>query len=135
MHASVCAPATTSRPTPRPDNTVSNVVSSKEFAVVLLNDRFAVVQRQLRNDLPVVAPLRQLLVGMLDPDDGDLFPARLLDEVGDVGDHCVAIVSALDDAVLYVDDEQCRVRAVLECGHGRPSLMFEPLGPPTVDTH
>src|SRR5205807_8518257 len=30
MHASVCAPTTTSRPTPRPDRTVSRVVSSKE---------------------------------------------------------------------------------------------------------
>jgi hypothetical protein len=29
MHASVCAPTTTSRPTPRPDRTVSSVVSSK----------------------------------------------------------------------------------------------------------
>src|SRR5205807_10008088 len=30
MHTSVCAPTTTSRPTPRPDSTVSRVVSSKE---------------------------------------------------------------------------------------------------------
>jgi hypothetical protein len=28
-HASVCAPATTRRPTPRPDSTVSRVVASK----------------------------------------------------------------------------------------------------------
>ena len=30
MHASVCAPTTTSRPTPRPDSTASRVVSSNE---------------------------------------------------------------------------------------------------------
>ena len=54
-------------------------------------------------------------------DDRDLFPSRLLDQAADVRDDRVALRSALDDAVLHVDDEECGVRAVLECGHG---LLF-----------
>ena len=57
---------------------------------------------------------------MLDPDDGDLLPPRLLDEAADVRDDRVALVRPLDDAVLHVDDEECGVRPVLECGHGFP---------------
>src|SRR2546430_9873201 len=57
-------------------------------------------------------------VGVLDPDNGDPFPPRLLDKAADVGDDRVALGSPLDDAVLHVDDEECGVRPVLECGHG-----------------
>ena len=35
-------------------------------------------------------------------------------------DDVVAPMSALDDAVLHVDDEEGGVRPVLECGHGLP---------------
>src|SRR5205823_6712793 len=67
-------------------------------------------------------PLRKSVVGVLDPDDGDAFLPRLLDEAADVCDDRVALGSPLDDAVLHVDDEECGVRPVLECGHGLPFL-------------
>jgi hypothetical protein len=41
----------------------------------------------------------------------------LLDEAADVGDDRIALVGPLDDAVLHVDDQECGVRPVLECGH------------------
>ena len=47
-----------------------------------------------------------MVVGVLDPDDGDLFPSRLLGEAGDIGDDSVAVVRVLDDAVLDVDDQE-----------------------------
>jgi hypothetical protein len=53
---------------------------------------------QLRDDPPVVGLARQLLVGVLDPDNGDLFLSRLLDKAADVGDDRVALVRPLDDA-------------------------------------
>jgi hypothetical protein len=102
--------------------------------VVLLDERLGVARGQLGDDLPVVAPARKLLVGVLDPDDGDPFPPRLLDKAADVCDHRVALVSPLDDAVLHVDDEERGVRPVLECGHGLPLLTRGRLCPPTVDT-
>ena len=120
MHASVCAPATTSRPTPRPDNTVSRVVPSKAVAVVLLDERLGVSRSKLRDDPPLVAPSRELLVGVLDPDDGDLFAPRLVDKAGDVRDDRVALMRRPDDAVLHVDDNKRGVRPFLECGHGFP---------------
>jgi hypothetical protein len=55
---------------------------------------------------------------VLDPDNGDPFPSRLLDKAADVRDDRVALVRPPDDAVLYVDDEQCGVRPIQECGHG-----------------
>src|SRR5271165_1552562 len=88
--------------------------------VVLLDQRLGVARRQLRDDPPLVAPPHQLLVGVLDPDHRDLFTARLVDQSADVGHDLVAPVGAGDDAVLHVDDEQCGLRAVLECGHGLP---------------
>jgi hypothetical protein len=57
---------------------------------------------------------------MLNPDHGDPFSPRLLDQVADVRDDRVAFVSPADDAVLYVDDEERGIRPVLECGHGLP---------------
>jgi hypothetical protein len=47
---------------------------------VLLDERFGVVRSQLGDDPPVVAPPGELLVGVLDPDNGDPFPPRLLDK-------------------------------------------------------
>jgi hypothetical protein len=89
--------------------------------VGLLDERLGVIRHQLGDDPPIVAPLRKAaLVGMLDPDDGNLFLPRLLDQAADVRDDRVALVSTRDDAVLYVDDEECGARPVLECGHGLP---------------
>jgi hypothetical protein len=93
-------------------------------AVVLLDERLRVARSQLGDDPPLVAPPRKLLVGVLDPDNGDPFPPRLLDKAADVRDDRVALVSPLDDAVLHVDDEECGVRPVLECGHGLPLLTL-----------
>src|SRR5207247_2480025 len=88
------------------------------------DERFGVARSQLGDDPPVVAPPRKPVVGVLDPDNGDLFLPRLLDKAADVRDNCVALVSPLDDAVLHVDDEECGVRPVLECGHGLPFLTL-----------
>jgi hypothetical protein len=74
-------------------------------AVVLLDERLGVARSQLGDDPPVVAPPRKPLVGVLDPDNGDPFPPRLLDKAADVRDDRVALVSPRDDAVLRVDDE------------------------------
>jgi hypothetical protein len=60
---------------------------------------------------------------VLDPDNGDPFPPRLLDKAADVRDNGVALVRPLDDAVLHVDDQECGVRPVLKCGHRLPFLM------------
>jgi hypothetical protein len=46
----------------------------------------------------------------------------LLDEAPDVRDDCVALMSQLDDSVLYVDDEECGIRTVRERGHGLAGL-------------
>ncbi len=89
-------------------------------AVVLLDERLGAARSQLGDDPPVVTPPRQLLVGVLDPDDGDPFPPRLLDKAADVRNDRVALVSPLDDAVLHVDHEERGVRPVLECRHGLP---------------
>jgi hypothetical protein len=54
---------------------------------------------------------------VLDPDDRNLFSPRLLDEAGDIRHDHIALVSPLDDAVLYVDHEKGGVGPVRECGH------------------
>jgi hypothetical protein len=89
-------------------------------AVVLLDERLGVARSQLGDDPPLVAAPRKPLVGVLDPDDGDQFPACLLHEAADVRDDSVAPGGPLDDAVLHVDDEERCVRPVLERGHGLP---------------
>jgi hypothetical protein len=61
---------------------------------------------------------------VLDPDNGDPFPPRLLDKAADVRDDRIALVSPTDDAVLHVDDEECGVRPVRECGHALPLLTL-----------
>ena len=53
-------------------------------AVVLLDERLGLVRSQFGDDPPVVALPGELLVGMLDPDNGNLRLARLLDQVIDV---------------------------------------------------
>src|SRR6185369_14583871 len=35
-----------------------------------------------------------------------------------------ALVRPFDDAALHVDDEECGVRPVVECGHSRPLLTL-----------
>jgi len=89
-------------------------------AVVLLNKRLAVIRRQLSDDLPAVAPARELLVGVLHPDHRDPFPPRLLDKADDIRDDRVAPVRPVDDPVLHVNDEEGGVRSVAERGHGIP---------------
>jgi hypothetical protein len=92
----------------------------ERVAVALLDERLGVSRSQLGDDPPVVAPPRKVLVGVLDPDDGDPFTPCLLDQAADVRDNRVPLVSPLDDSVLRVDDEKRGVRPVLECGHGPP---------------
>src|SRR5207247_8229545 len=96
----------------------------ERVAVVLLDERLGVARIQFGDDPPVVAPPRKLLVEVLDPDNGDPLPPRLFDQGADVRDDSVALGSPLDDAVLHVDDEECGVRPVLECGHGLPFLTL-----------
>jgi hypothetical protein len=93
----------------------------ERVAPVLLDERLGVVRRQLGHDLPVLTSLCKPIVRVLDPDNGDVFPARLLDEAADVRDDRVAFVRSCNDAVLDIDDEECGVRPVLECGHVLPS--------------
>src|SRR5829696_2121164 len=72
---------------------------------------------------------------MLDPDNGDPFSPRLHDKPADVHDDRIALMSSLDDAVLYVDDEECGVRPVLKCAHlvsPLPSLPLENISPSEV---
>ena len=96
----------------------------ERVAVVLLDERLGVLRSQFGDDPPVFAPPRKLLVRVLDPNDGDPFAARLLDKAADARDDRVALVSPLDNAVLHVDDEKCRVWPVLECGHGPPLVTL-----------
>jgi hypothetical protein len=120
MQASVCAPTTTSRPTPSPEQDALEAGVLEGVFIALLDQGLGVARGQLRDDLPLVAPPRELLVGVLDPDDGDLLPPGLLDEAADVRDDRVSLVRALEGAVLHVDDEDRGVRSVIECGHGPP---------------
>ena len=89
-------------------------------AVVLLDQRLCIARSQLGDDLPGVAPPRELLVRVLDPDHGHALSPRPLDEGADIRDHGVALVSPLEGGVLYVDDEQGSVRPVPKRGHGLP---------------
>src|SRR3989442_10713767 len=88
---------------------------------------------QRGTDPPVVVPPRKLLDGVLTPETGTPSPPRLLDKAADVRDDRVALGSPLDDAVLHVDDEECGVRPVLECGHGLPLLTLGSCVPRTID--
>ena len=94
----------------------------KGVAVALCDERLGRARSQLRDDLPVVAPARKLFIGVLDPDNGNAFPPRLLDKTPDVRDDCVTLVSPRDDAALHVDDEERCFTPILECRHGLPLL-------------
>jgi energy-coupling factor transporter ATP-binding protein EcfA2 len=89
----------------------------ERVAVGLRDERLGLGGLQLGHDAPRFAAQGELLAGVLDPDDGHLFPPRLLDQRADVGDDPVALVRALDHAVLYIDDEERGVGPVFECGH------------------
>jgi len=86
-------------------------------AEILFDQRLSVSRRQLGDDSPFVASPGQILVKMLHPDNGDTFLPCPLHEAADVRHDGVASMGALDDAGLHVDDQQCGVRSVLECGH------------------
>jgi hypothetical protein len=45
---------------------------------------------------------------------------RSLHQAADVRHDGVASMGAFDDAGLHVDDQECGVRSVLECGHFPP---------------
>ena len=53
-------------------------------AEVLLDERFGIARTKLGDDPPVVTPLCKFLVGVLDPDNRDPFPPRLLDKAADL---------------------------------------------------
>jgi hypothetical protein len=59
---------------------------------------------------------------MLDPDNRDMFPPRLLDKAADVRHNRIALVIPGHDAVLDIDDEQRGGWPVGESGHGLPFL-------------
>jgi hypothetical protein len=122
MHASVCAPTTTSRPTARPDSTVSRVVSSKASPYAFSTCGSASSGASSGTIRQLSLPRTSPLVGVLHPDDGDVFTPRLLDEAADVRDDRIALVRALDDAVLHVDDEERGVRPVGERAQGLTSF-------------
>ena len=90
----------------------------ERVAVALLDERLVVARAQLRDDAPRVGAALQVLAVVLHPDDRHLLPACSLDQPGDVGDHGVPLVRALDDAVLHVDHEDGGVGSVSQRGHG-----------------
>jgi hypothetical protein len=89
-------------------------------AEILFDQRLSVSPRQLGDDSPFVSSPGQILVGMLHPDNGDTLLPCPLHEAADVRDDGVASMGALDDAGLDIDDQECGVRSVLECGHFPP---------------
>ena len=84
----------------------------ERVAVRLFDKRLGVARRQFGDYLPPLAAPRKLLIGVLDPDDGDLIAPRAVDKAADIRDDRVAIMSSLNNAVLYIDDEECGVRPV-----------------------
>ena len=73
-------------------------------AVLLLDQRLGIVRDELGDDPPRIAPAHEAVVVVLNPDHGDTFVSRPLDEAAHVRDDSVALVRSLDDAVLHVDD-------------------------------
>ena len=57
---------------------------------------------------------------MPDPDNGNTFPARLLDKAADVRHNLIALIIPGHDAVLDIDDEQRGGWPVAESCHGSP---------------
>jgi dihydrofolate reductase len=76
--------------------------------------------------LPSRGSPHEVLVRVLDPDDGDALAPRLFDKAGNVRDHYLALMSLCDGAVLHVDDKTRGVRAVRECGHRLRSMTGIP---------
>ena len=58
----------------------------ERVAVALLDERFGLVRAQLRDDLPLVASAREIVVVVLDPYHLDILLSRFLDETADVRD-------------------------------------------------
>ena len=114
MHSSVCVPATT-RPTPRWASTDSRSVASKA-SPYRFGTSLVVAALQLGHVLPRVTPLGQcLVVGVLHPDDRHILGA--VDEGRDGRDGGVTVDRVGHDAVLYVDDHEGGMRAVLKGRH------------------
>src|SRR6202042_2563637 len=76
---------------------------------------------------------REVLVGVPDPDDGYLFPPRLVDQAADIRDDRIALVRPGDGAVLHIDHEERGVRPVVEGGHGGPFTDGWLFRAPTLD--
>src|SRR5262249_60876068 len=81
----------------------------------------------------VCSPPRKTLVESQARDILVMFPPGLLHEAANVRNDRIALVIALDDTFLHVDDEECGVRPVLECGHGLPLTHAGLPCLPTVD--
>ena len=113
-HASVCAPGDDEPPDLEVRQHGLQGGGLEGVVVALLDQRLGAARSQLGDDPPVVAAPREMLVGVLDPDDGDPFPPRLLDKAADVRDNRGALVRPRDDALLHVDDEERGGPAVLE---------------------
>ena len=88
--------------------------------IPLGDERLALVRPQLRDDLPLLASLLEVVARVLHPDDRNVCRASFVDDGADIRDDCVPLVGAFHDAVLHVDHEKCSVRAVLECRHRLP---------------
>ena len=108
MQASLCAPVTTSRPTPRSRQLGLERGVLERIAVGLVHQRLGIEPVQLGHVLPRIAVLAELVTGVLDPDDGHLLGAGALDQASDVGDHLVALVGVGHHAVLHVDHQRGR---------------------------
>src|SRR6185437_16299303 len=67
-HQSVCAPTTTSRPTPSPEKHGPESGVLECVAIVLLDQRLCVAWGKRGDDLPAVASVGEFVVGVLDPD-------------------------------------------------------------------
>jgi uncharacterized protein len=95
----------------------------ERVAVVLVDERLAIVAGELRHEPPLRAAELQALVGVLHPDDGHALGPRPGDEDVDVGDDNVALVRGGHHPVLHVDDDQGCVGTVSQ---GRHVLMLFP---------
>src|SRR4029077_8585441 len=66
--------------------------------IPLLDERLALVRAQLRDDLPLLASLREVVARVLYPDDRNLRRARFLDNGADVRDNGIPLEGAAHDA-------------------------------------
>jgi hypothetical protein len=64
----------------------------ERVAIVLFDERFGLTGRQFLDDPPAVAAPKDLLVGVLDPDDRNIFPTCPIDKGADVRDDGVTLV-------------------------------------------